>query len=74
MANRGFIERWHKRSRGLSCDHEFASNTYSGLHLWAKLSKWAGTTDRLPVIKALETGSPYDGPSGKITIDRRPTM
>lgn len=69
-ANRAFVDRWHKR---YGADYpvitEFASNTYQGMHLWAKAVEMAGTTDRLKVIEALETGISFDGPSGKVTID-----
>lgn len=68
--NRAFVERWHTR---FGADYpaitEFASNTYQGMHLWAKAVEIAGTTDRLPVIEALEAGLSLDGPSGKVTID-----
>ncbi|MGO7422092.1 transporter substrate-binding protein, partial [Rhizobium ruizarguesonis] len=40
-----------------------------GMHLWAKAVTQAGTTDRMKVIEALETGLSFDGPSGKVTID-----
>jgi branched-chain amino acid transport system substrate-binding protein len=69
-ANRAFVERWHRR---FGADYpvitEFAASTYAGLHLWAKAVTAAGTTDRMPVIEALEAGLSFDGPSGKLTID-----
>ena len=37
--------------------------------LWAEAVRQAGTTDRMPVIEALETGISIDGPSGRVTID-----
>lgn len=68
--NRAFVERWHAR---FGADYpvitEFAANTYQGMHLWAKAVEMAGTTDRMPVIEALETGISFDGPSGTVTID-----
>lgn len=68
--NRAFVERWHGR---FGADYpvitEFAASTYAGLHIWAKAVEMAGTTDRLPVIEALESGLSFDGPSGKLTID-----
>jgi branched-chain amino acid transport system substrate-binding protein len=68
--NRDFIARWHKRfGDNYPVITEFASNTYQGLHLWAKAVSAAGTTDRMKVIEALETGISLDGPSGKVTID-----
>jgi urea transport system substrate-binding protein len=49
----------------LSCD------TYEGFKLWVAGVKKAGTTDRLKVIEALETGIATDGPSGTVTIDHQ---
>ncbi|GAB0115174.1 urea ABC transporter substrate-binding protein [Acidisoma sp. C75] len=49
----------------LSCDN------YEGFKLWAAGVKKAGSTDRMAVIKALETGISIDGPSGKVTIDHQ---
>ena len=37
--------------------------------LWAEAVKKAGTTDREPVIKALESGISINGPAGKVSID-----
>ena len=69
-ANRAFVKRWHAR---FGADYpvitEFAASTYAGMHLWARAVEMAGTTDRLPVIEALESGLSFDGPSGKLTID-----
>ncbi|OCI90865.1 urea ABC transporter [Agrobacterium sp. 13-626] len=69
-ANKAFLARWHKRfGDDYPVVTEFASNTYQGMHLWAKAATQAGTTDRIKVIEALETGISFDGPSGKVTID-----
>lgn len=71
-ANKAFLARWHKRfGDDYPVVTEFASNTYQGMHLWAKAVTQAGTTDRMKVIEALETGISFDGPSGKVTIDPR---
>ena len=43
--------------------------TYHGLNLWAEAVKKAGTTDRVKVIEARETGLSFVGPAGKTTID-----
>jgi len=68
--NKAFLARWHKRfGDDYPVVTEFASNTYQGLHLWSKAVTAAGTTDRMKVIEALETGISFDGPSGKVTID-----
>jgi len=69
-ANKAFLARWHKRfGDDYPVVTEFASNTYQGMHLWAKAVTQAGTTDCMKVIEALETGLSFDGPSGKVTID-----
>ncbi|MEW9613399.1 transporter substrate-binding protein [Shinella sp. S4-D37] len=68
--NKAFLDRWHKRfGDDYPVVTEFASNTYQGMHLWAKAVAHAGTTDRMAIIEALETGISLDGPSGKVTID-----
>ncbi len=36
---------------------------------WAEGVKKAGSTDQMPVIKALEGGVSFAGPSGKISIE-----
>ena len=69
-ANKEFLAKWHKR---FGADYpvvtEFAAATYQGMHLWAEGVKKAGTTNRMKVIEALETGISFDGPSGRVTID-----
>ena len=68
--NQAFVERWHARfGSDYPAITEFASNTYQGMMLWAEAVRQAGTTDRMPVIEALETGISIDGPSGRVTID-----
>jgi len=68
--NKAFVASFHKR---FGADYpaitEFAANTYHGMYLWAAGVKKAGTTDRMKVIEALETGISYDAPSGRVTID-----
>lgn len=69
-ANKAFIQRWHGRfGDNYPVVTEFASNTYQGMHLWAKAVSAAGTTDREKVIEALEADLSFDGPSGKVTVD-----
>lgn len=48
---------------------ELAAATYEGIHLWAEGVRLAGTTDRMAIIEALESGMSFDGPSGKVVID-----
>lgn len=50
---------------------ELSSDNYEGFKLWAAGVKKAGTTDRMAVVKALETGISIDGPSGRVTIDHQ---
>ena len=68
--NKQFVPRWHKR---FGADYPYISElavaTYQGMHLWALGVKKAGSTDRMKVTQALESGLHYDGPSGKVTID-----
>lgn len=48
---------------------ELAAASYEGVHLWAEGVRIAGTTERMPVVEALETGVAFDGPSGNVVID-----
>jgi urea transport system substrate-binding protein len=68
--NTAFLERFHKR---FGADYanvtELACGTYQGFKLWAEGVKKAGSTDRMKVTEALESGISIDGPSGKISID-----
>ncbi len=68
--NKAFLDSYYKRF-GASADAvtEGAALTYHAVNLWAKAVTMAGTTDRIKVIKALETGISYVGPAGKTTID-----
>ncbi len=50
---------------------ELAAASYEGVHLWAQAVKMAGTTERMAVIEALETGLTFEGPSGKVVIDTK---
>lgn len=68
--NKAFLERWHKKfGDNYPVVTEFASNTYQGMHLWAKAVTAANSIDRQKVIEALEAGISIDGPSGLVTID-----
>lgn len=48
---------------------ELQMSSYQGIQLWAAGVRKAGTTDRMKVIEALESGISLDMPSGKCTID-----
>ncbi len=48
---------------------ELAAASYEGVHLWAEGVRKAGTTERMPVVEALESGIAFDGPSGNVVVD-----
>lgn len=48
---------------------ELAMGAYQAFLLWVSAVELAGTTDRMAVIEALETGISVDAPSGKVTVD-----
>ncbi|WP_119273598.1 urea ABC transporter substrate-binding protein [Taklimakanibacter deserti] len=50
---------------------EIGAATYEAMHLWAMAVKQAGTVEREKVIEALETGIAFDGPSGKVVVDKQ---
>lgn len=54
-------------------DHAYMSElpcaTYEGVHIWAKAVEQAGSTDRMAVIEALESGLSFEGPSGEVIVD-----
>ena len=53
---------------------ELSVCTYEGCMMWAAGVKKAGTIDRIKVIEALESDMSFDDfPSGKVTIDPKPT-
>ncbi len=67
--NKAFKEKWEAAYGDTSAIHDLAVSTYQGILLWAEGVKKAGTTDRMPVIEALETGVSITGPAGNIAID-----
>ena len=71
-ASRDFMARYHAKfgAKG-SYLTELPIATYEGVMLWALGVEKAGSVDRMKVIEALETGISFDGPSGKVTIDRK---
>ena len=68
--NKDFLARFRKR---FGADYppitDLAMSSYQGIHLWAAGVKKAGTTDRMKVIEALESGISLDLPSGPVAID-----
>ncbi|EAQ02238.1 putative ABC transporter substrate-binding protein [Pseudooceanicola batsensis HTCC2597] len=67
--NKAFKAKWEEAYGDTSAIHELAVSTYQGILLWAEGVRTAGTTDRMPVIEALETGVSIVGPAGNIAID-----
>jgi branched-chain amino acid transport system substrate-binding protein len=68
--NLEFIKRYETRfGKNAPGNVEMSAMTYHGLNLWAEGVTKAGTTDRMKVIEALETGISFDGPAGRTTID-----
>jgi urea transport system substrate-binding protein len=68
-ANKAFVAMWHKRY-GAKYPYitDSAVTVWNGWHLWAEAVQKAGTTDRDAVIKALESGLTFNGPSGTVTL------
>jgi branched-chain amino acid transport system substrate-binding protein len=68
--NLAFIKRYEDRfGKNAPGNVEMSAMTYQGFNLWADAVTKAGTTDRMKVIQALETGLSFVGPAGKTTID-----
>jgi len=69
-ANKQFVAMWHKEfGKDYAYITDSAVTVWNGWHLWANAVGKAGSTDREKVIKALESGISFDGPSGTVTID-----
>lgn len=69
-ANKAFLERLRaKFGDKTPYLNELSIAAYYAVHHWAAAVKRAGTLDRMPVIEALEDGTPFNGPGGKSTID-----
>ncbi len=69
-ANAAFLQKFRAKfgnNYGYVSDLGLAE--YMGIKLWAEGAKKAGSIDREPVIKALETGISIEGPGGSFTID-----
>jgi len=68
--NRDFVTRFRaKFGANYPPLAELAMSSYQGIHLWAEGVRRAGTTERMKVIEALESGITLDMPSGKIYLD-----
>ncbi len=69
-ANKDFVKRFQaKMGAKAPALNELAARSFEGIMLWAEGVKKAGTTERMKVIEALESGLSLDGPSGNISID-----
>jgi branched-chain amino acid transport system substrate-binding protein len=69
-ANKQFVAMWHEEfGKDYAYITDSAVTVWNGWHLWANAVGKAGSTDREKVIKALESGISFDGPSGTVTID-----
>lgn len=65
-----FVDAIHKKfGADVPYISELAAATYEGFYLWTAGVKKANNIDRMAVIKALETGLSFEGPSGKVTLD-----
>ncbi len=71
-ANTAFLERLRaKFGDDTPYVNELAVSAYNAFYHWVGGVERAGTTDRLAVIKALEDGTPFNGPGGRSVIDPR---
>ena len=68
-ANRAFRKLWVAHYGKSVSITDSAVTVWNGWHLWAEAVAKAGTTQRVKVIAALESGLSFDGPSGKVSID-----
>ncbi|WP_298650167.1 ABC transporter substrate-binding protein [uncultured Tistrella sp.] len=65
-----FVSALKEKFPGIPYISELAAGTYEGFHLWVKAAQQAKSIDRMKVIEALETGLSFDGPTGKVTLDK----
>jgi len=69
--NKAFLEKFHAKM-GPDAPYlgaELAMRTYVGFNMWAEGVRRAKSTDRMDVIKALESGISLDTPAGKTVMD-----
>jgi branched-chain amino acid transport system substrate-binding protein len=69
-ASKTFVEKIKKAHPDTPYISELAGCTYEGVMLWAAGVKKAGNIDRMKVIAALEDSISFDGPSGKVSLDK----
>jgi branched-chain amino acid transport system substrate-binding protein len=70
-ASTTYVKKLKARDSKIPYISELACCTYEGFYLWANGVKAAGSIDRMKVIEALETGMSFEGPSGKVTLDKQ---
>lgn len=69
--NQRFIKEFHKRFGDNKYPNYLASDTYTGVMMWAKAVKQAGTSERQVVTKVLESGINHaGGPDGTVSFDK----
>jgi urea transport system substrate-binding protein len=69
--NRSFVALWHKRfGKNYPYITDSAVTSWIGWHMWADAVRKARTTDRDPVIKALESRAVFNAPSGAVKMNR----
>jgi urea transport system substrate-binding protein len=69
--NKGFLARWAKKYGDTKPVHEIAVSQYQGIKLWAAAVTKAGTIEREPLIKELESGISIEGPAGTVTMEAK---
>ncbi|AWM08279.1 ABC transporter substrate-binding protein [Bradyrhizobium symbiodeficiens] len=69
-ASKSFVEKIKKAHPDTPYISELAACTYEGVMLWAAGVKKAASIDRMKVIAALEDSVAFDGPSGKVSLDK----
>lgn len=68
--NKAFLDAVHKKfGQNVPYLGEPAATTYEGFHLWAEGVRKAGSLAHPKVIKALDSGISFHGPSGDVAID-----
>ena len=68
-ASKAFVAAWTKKFGDAKDINELAATNYAGIMLWAEGVRKAKSINRDAVIKALDTGISFQGPSGKIVLD-----
>jgi urea transport system substrate-binding protein len=67
--SKDFMKRFKAKFPNEPYVNQEAANSYTAVYLYKKAVEKAGSTDKVKVRKALETGICHDGPSGKVCID-----